>query len=224
MDPDGVPMLSDSPDGEKPAQVNGREHLLGHEETRENADAVPDEDSASGRRGPSSGLRAASQSSEMRTGKGPSDWATRESSVASRQRTRGDAEERDCLVAWRPRAGGRAWDPGLRRREAASDRSLSGWEAERKHAGCQRGMRAQTATSSNGFRVSEQREAGYWLGEKWGPTSRASRFPRRLTQRLPRGGHYARTTTTRSSAQRLGIFWLSGKRTITYRPSFVLFT
>lgn len=94
MDPDGAPMLSDSPDGEKPAQVNGREHLLGHEETRENADAVPDEDSASGRRGPSSGLRAASQSSEMRTGKGPSDWAMRESSVASRQRTRGDAEER----------------------------------------------------------------------------------------------------------------------------------
>lgn len=112
MDPDGVPMLSDSPDGEKPAQVNGREHLLGHEETRENADAVPDEDSASGRRGPSSGLRAASQSSEMRTGKGPLDWATRESSVASRQRTRGDAEERDCLVAWRPRAGGEGMGPG----------------------------------------------------------------------------------------------------------------
>lgn len=168
MDPDGAPMLSDSPYGEKPAQVNGREHLLGHEETRENADAVPDEDSASGRRGPSSGLRAASQSSEMRTGKGPSDWATRESSVASRQRTRGDAEERDCLVAWRPRAGGRAWDPGLRRREAASDRSLSGWEAERKHAGCQRGMRAQTATSSNGFRVSEQREAGLLAGREMG--------------------------------------------------------
>lgn len=166
MDPDGAPMLSDSPDGEKPAQVNEKEHLLGHKETRENADAVPDEDSASGRRGPSSGLRAASQSSETRTGKGPSDWATRESSVALRQRTRGDAEERDCLVAWRPQAGGRAWDPGLRRREAASDKSLSGWEAERKHAGCQRGMRAQTATSSDGFRVSEQREAGLLAGRE----------------------------------------------------------
>lgn len=76
MDPYGTPMLRDSTDAEKPTRINERECLLRHKETRENADSVPDEDSAAGRREHSTVLRAVTQSNKMRTEKRPLDWAT----------------------------------------------------------------------------------------------------------------------------------------------------
>lgn len=120
----------DLTDGERLAQINERGHPPRHKETRENADSVPDEDSASGRREPSSYCRAVSQSNKMRTEKGPADGARWKSSVTSKQRKTGDGEEREYVVGWRPRGGRSARDPVRKCRELASDKSLSGWKAE----------------------------------------------------------------------------------------------